>query len=432
MRNRIWYRIGSLLLILFVLAGCGTIRTPSEKKEETIVPAEASSESSAIPVEEMPSIVIVTPTPSPEHTVVIVTPSPTPTTATTPEPTPAPTPAPKADVPVITKNPGSVTVSEGAACYFEAGYVNAIWAVWHFVSPDGSTDMTYEKAIKVFPSVQIVDGMYSTMKLSNVSYNLNGWKVYCRYSNNNGYSDTTPATITVVRASGGSTSNLPEITKNPASVTVNEGGSATFGADYVNATYAVWHFVSPDSSIDLPYDTFAKTYPAIKVTDGMYSTMTVSNIPAAMNGWKVYCRYSNSYGYTDTAVATITIAGAVAPSPNPSTGYTGEYVEKVAKRATITISGAGEYTIKARWPSTAWEYTEWTFKGSFDANGVMNYQNAVRVDYTYKDENTLDSVTIYTNGTGKLVYSAAENGIYWTSYATAYDVSISNTFFFRS
>ena len=428
MRNSALYRIGCLVLMLCILAGCGMQNTPSGKKEETIVPAEAASEPASPAPEESPAVVIVTPTPTPEQTVVIVTPSPSP--APTPSPTPTPTPTPKADIPVITKNPGSVTVAEGSACYFEADYVNAIWAVWHFVSPDGGTDMTYEKAIKVFPSVQIVDGMYSTMKLSNVSYNMNGWKVYCRYSNNNGYADTTKATITVVRSSGGSTSNLPEVTKNPVSVTVNEGGSATFGADYVNATFAVWHFVSPDSTIDLPYDTFAKTYPTVKVTDGMYSTMTVSNIPAAMNGWKVYCRYSNTYGYTDTAIAVITVAGA--PAPAPSTGYTGEYVEKIAKRATVTISGAGEYTVKVHWPSSAWQYSEWTFKGSFDGNGVMNYQNAVRVDYTYKDENTLESVTLYTNGTGKLVYSGAENGIYWTSNVTAYDVSISNTFFFRS
>ncbi len=429
MKRKTLIRTGVFLLTLLILAGCGMNRTPGGKQEETAAPAGVPSEPSSVPEDESPAIVIVTPSPTPEQTVVIVTPSPTPAPTPTPTPAPTPTPTPKADVPVITKNPASVTVAEGQACYFEADYVNAIWAVWHFVSPDGATDMTYEKAIKVFPSVQIVDGMYSTMKLSNVSYNLNGWKVYCRYSNNNGYSDTAKATITVVRSSGGSTSNLPEITLNPVSVTVNEGGSAIFKADYVNATFAVWHFVSPYSTIDLAYDAFAKNYPTIKVTDGMYSTMTVSNIPASMNGWKVYCRYSNTYGYSDTAVATITVSGA---APAPSTGYTGEYVENIAKRATITISGAGEYSVKARWPSSAWEYTEWTFKGSFDANGVMNYQNAVRVDYTYKDENTLESVTIYTNGTGKLVYSAAENGIYWTSNVTAYDTSVSNTFFFRS
>ena len=303
-------RIGSLLLLLLMLSGCGIRPDSSAKPEETIAPAER-------PEEAAPAIVIITPspTPTPEQTVVIVTPSPEP--VSTPEPTPAPTETPKPDIPVITKNPGSVTVSEGAACYFEADYVNAIWAVWHFVSPDGGTDITYEKAVKLFPSVEIVDGMYSTMKLNNVSYNLNGWKVYCRYSNNNGYSDTTKATITVVRASGAPTSNLPEVTKNPVSVTVNEGGSAVFGADYLNAIFAVWHFVSPDSSIDLPYDTFVKNYPTIKVIDGMYSTMTVSNIPAAMNGWKVYCRYSNSYGYTDTAIATITVSETAASSSNP-------------------------------------------------------------------------------------------------------------------
>ena len=422
--------IGVILAALLVfLAGCGANNAQDAGTGGEQIPGE--TQPAVSPTEELPAIVIVTaepaPTPTPEST-----PTLTPSPASTPTPTPAPTPKP--DVPVVTKNPGSVTVTEGASCYFEADYVNAIWAVWHFVSPDGKTDITYEKAIKVFPSVQIEDGMYSTMKLYNVSYNLNGWKVYCRYSNNNGYTDTTSATITVVRSSGGSTSNLPEVTKNPVSVTVNEGGSATFGADYVNALYAVWHFVSPDGKTDLPYDTFAQTFPAVKVTDGMYSTMTVSNIPAGMNGWKVYCRYSNSYGYTDTAAATITVNGGATPlSPAVTPGYTGEYVENIAKRGTMTISGnPGEYTVKVHWSSSAWEYTEWTFKGTFDANGVMNYQNAVRIDYTYENEETVKSVTIYTNGTGKLVYSAAENGLYWTSNVTAYDLGISDTFFFRN
>ena len=43
----------------------------------------------------------------------------------------------------------------------------------------------------------IKQGDLSKMQLVNVTEDLNGWKVYCRYSNNNGTTDTASATITV-------------------------------------------------------------------------------------------------------------------------------------------------------------------------------------------------------------------------------------------
>ena len=78
-----------------------------------------------------------------------------------------------------------------------AKYENATIAVWHFLSPDGQTDLTYEAAQKQFETMEIINGMYSTMQLKNIPYAANGWRVYCRYSNNNGYADTKTALITV-------------------------------------------------------------------------------------------------------------------------------------------------------------------------------------------------------------------------------------------
>ena len=70
-------------------------------------------------------------------------------------------------------------------------------ARWHFVSPDGATDVQYDEAGKLFPGVQIIHGEYSTMQLKNITKDLDGWKVYCRYSNKAGYTDTEMAKITV-------------------------------------------------------------------------------------------------------------------------------------------------------------------------------------------------------------------------------------------
>ncbi len=127
------------------------------------------------------------------------TPMPTPTIQPTPTLTPIPpTPSPTPLLPIILKSPTSEIVEEGGSCYFVARYDNATVAVWHFVSPDGQVDMTYINAQKVFSPVEIINGMYSTMQLKNIPYSLNGWKVYCRYSNDNGSTNTGIAYITVM------------------------------------------------------------------------------------------------------------------------------------------------------------------------------------------------------------------------------------------
>ncbi len=117
-----------------------------------------------------------------------------------PAPTPAPAPVPTPVVlnpPVVTMNPSNVTVMEGGTFTVSARYSNAIWAVWHFVSPDGTRDMTYEEMSRLVPTMSVENGMYSDMTLRNVTLGLNGWKVYCRYSNNDGFTNTAMAYITV-------------------------------------------------------------------------------------------------------------------------------------------------------------------------------------------------------------------------------------------
>jgi len=153
----------------------------------------------------------VTPTPTIEVTPTpttspfpVITPKPTaiPTPTPTPVPTQKPTPTviPTPSLPIITKSPTDEVVQEGGECYFVAKYENATIAVWHFVSPDGKTDLAYQAAQEIFPTVEIIDGMYSTLHLKNVVYGLNGWWVYCRYSNNVGSVSTKAALISVIPA----------------------------------------------------------------------------------------------------------------------------------------------------------------------------------------------------------------------------------------
>ena len=104
-------------------------------------------------------------------------------------------------------------------------------------------------------------------------------------------------------------SNLPKITKNPGSETVPVNGKCQFVTRYENADLAEWHFVSPDGTRDIHYSTAEREFPPLKIINGYAKDMTLENIPPTLNGWKVYCRFSNAYGYADTAAATLTVTG---------------------------------------------------------------------------------------------------------------------------
>ena len=97
------------------------------------------------------------------------------------------------------------------------------------------------------------------------------------------------------------------ITKHPTNETVTEGGSCKFAAKADYYDKARWHFISP-SGEDVNYSNLKKEFPQVEISGGSGHVMTVSNIPLAMDGYRVYCRYSNgdvNYAKTDTALLTV-------------------------------------------------------------------------------------------------------------------------------
>ena len=204
----------------------------------------------------------------------------------------------------------------------------------------------------------------------------------------------------------------PYVSKHPKSVTVEEGGSAGFEADYINAIWAVWHFVSPDGQTDITYEEIGQRFPTMYVENGMYSNMKLSSIPIGLNGWKVYCRYTNSAGYTNTNSAVITVTERTAPVDFGLTGY---YYESVAHRGVMEITGnVNLYSVYVRWPGSAFESSEWTFTGTFDNSGLLRYSNCTKKTTTYDASGAGSTVVNYTNGSGTLQYSPAGETIRWT------------------
>ncbi len=432
-----------LLILTAALEGCGlgsggngsaTITvteeatpTPSAAPPSASTPVPTSAPTPAVaPTTTPPPAASPAPTPTPAPTATPVpTPAPTPTPMPTATPAPTPTPV-QSNLPVVTKSPTSEKVAVNGKCQFVAKYENAKWAEWHFVSPDGSRDLNYADAQTAFPTLKIVNGFTKDLTLENIPETLNGWKVYCRFSNDSGSVNTERATITVTTVEDG----LPRVTKSPTDESVQPGGSAWFVAKHDGAIWAVWHFVSPDGTRDLAYNDAAAAFPGLQVIGGDQSTLQLKNIPAELNGWKVYCAFRNNIGTANTGSARISVSsGQNTPTPSGSFDYTGLFYETVAGRATIEITGTPTlYSVKAHWPDSAAVSYDWTFSGVFSDTGVLNYSNAV---LTVTDFSTNTSTVRYTNGTGKLVYvDSGVLGVYWTDNMPG--ASANNTFFAKN
>ena len=74
------------------------------------------------------------------------------------------------------------------------------------------------------------------------------------------------------------------------------------------------------------------------------------------------------------------VMGSLAKLIDESTvDYSGEYVETVAGKATITVTKkTSGYDVWIIWPNSAEEVYNWKFSGTFNASGVMNYTNALK------------------------------------------------------
>ena len=315
MKHKRLYLMAVLMVcLILILCACGkknaVVDTPAVTPPASTAVVSPSNPSQVdIPVTMEPAV-----TPEPEPT---PEPTPEPSPEPTPTPLPAETPVPSSPpyAPVITKNPTDETVEEGGTCYFAAGYIDALTAEWHFVSPDLQTDLPYTEIGTQFPTLVVKNGEFSQMKLQNIPLSLNGWHVYCRYVNKNGVSYTKSATVYVTENTSGNTgtaapadtANLPVVTKSPTDETVTEGGECWFVAKHEKAILAVWHFVSPDGQTDLAYDAAAEQFAPVVIENGDRGAMQLKNIPLSMNGWKVYCRYSNNSGSVDTKSATLTV-----------------------------------------------------------------------------------------------------------------------------
>lgn len=142
---------------------------------------------------------------------VVLEPVPTPTPEVTPPPptpTPAPTPVP---APAITKPPYGESVIEGGSAIFIAHADNADTVEWRIMSADERTEYAAKDVGRYFTGCSAEGYDEDTLILSNIRYEMDGWKVRAKFVGDGGSAFTDTATITVDR--GGLM--RPSIKKDP-------------------------------------------------------------------------------------------------------------------------------------------------------------------------------------------------------------------------
>lgn len=142
----------------------------------------------------------------------------------------------------------------------------------------------------------------------------------------------------------------PTVTKNPTSETVDEGGTATFISYADNYNEVVWRIVSNDAT-NTVQAADAKDYFGCEVYGLGTTSLTITNIPAEMDGWRVEAMFRGPGGVEFSTGALIRVNGVTVKSPTISaepqplslaSGETG----------TLTVSAATlEGTLKFQWYS---------------------------------------------------------------------------------
>ena len=100
----------------------------------------------------------------------------------------------------------------------------------------------------------------------------------------------------------GTQAGLPQVTEQPTDESLTEGYSCMYIASADNADKMMWHAVSPDGK-DIPFSEIGEYFPYMECSGETTEVLSLFNVASGFNGWGSYCRFENSAGSTDSAVA---------------------------------------------------------------------------------------------------------------------------------
>lgn len=240
--------------------------------------------------------------------------------------------------PVLTQDVSttSQTLTEGDTIALTAGATGAAGIQWYYKKGDEAP--------------KPVDGATTASLSVAATMEYNGADIYCQFVNDAGAVTTSFCRITVNAKPA-----APVTTKNPTDETVTEGGRAIFIARADGATSYLWRIISADGTQVYDYTAARTAFPTLSISGGDSETLTLTNIPYDMNGWKVACLFKSEGGETlsDTASVTVTKKAASLSIITQPVGGTMAVDENPNFILSIQATSSDGGTITYQWYSAA-------------------------------------------------------------------------------
>lgn len=202
------------------------------------------------------------------------------------KPTEAPTEKPANGTPKVTKNPTGESVIAGDSAVFIARADHTRQYVWEIAIADAVLDCA-DLPGYLGGGIRVSGENTEKLVLSNIPESLDGAYVRCRFvgTEESVYSEYAKIRVTAQKDA------TPVVTKDPTDETVDEGGAAVFVATAKYAQVYRWQMISPE---DVVYDcaTAPTHFPGLKVTGANTERLTLSNIPAELDGYRIRCEFT--------------------------------------------------------------------------------------------------------------------------------------------
>ena len=201
--RKIIFLVLTVLLMLLTLTACGkkTSPDPTPAPTASATPGQAAD---AIPNAVLKATPTPVPTPMPTRSPAPETPMPLASAVPKPsagaEPAPSATPAAVAaaqnEGPTIIKQPNAEGHYIGESAVFTAEARDWTSLAWTAVSPSGR-EVDLGTFRKTFPDCTVLGGAESTLTITNLNIDMNGWSFYCTFKNDRGENRTDSARLRV-------------------------------------------------------------------------------------------------------------------------------------------------------------------------------------------------------------------------------------------
>lgn len=243
--------------------------------------------------------------------------------------------------PVVTKDPTGETVVEGESATFIAKATNVRQYCWQIAIADACIDAV-DLPSYIGKGIKVSGWNTEKLVLENIPTELNGAYIWCQFVGAEESVTSNAAMLTVIAEKDAT----PIITKHPTDETVEEGGEAIFVAKAKYAQHYIWQLVSPDGIV-FDCDTVHKSFPDLKVDGAKTERITLSNIPIALDGYRIRCMFTaGDTVVSDMAKLTVTAKPTEAPTESPTEPSTEPPTEAVTEPTKGNVTDSDKNTSK--------------------------------------------------------------------------------------